>query len=136
MGQFFIHRPVFAWVLAIVTMLAGVYSLIGLPVSQYPDIAPTTVRISASYSGATAEAVQNSVTTPIEDALTGIDGLLYFESSSSQGRSSLTLTFDDSVKPTDALNDVQSKVRSVESRLPSAVQADGISVSRSTSDRM
>lgn len=133
MGQFFIHRPVFAWVLAIVTMLAGVYALLGLPVSQYPDIAPTTIRISASYSGATAEAVQNSVTTPIEDTLTGIDGLLYFESSSSQGRSSLTLTFDDSIDPTDALNDVQSKVRSVESRLPSAVQADGVSVSRSTS---
>ncbi|TKW68048.1 MAG: multidrug efflux RND transporter permease subunit [Paracoccus denitrificans] len=133
MGQFFIHRPVFAWVLAIVTMLAGIYSLLGLPVSQYPDIAPTTIRISASYSGATAEAVQNSVTTPIEDSLTGIDGLLYFESSSSQGRSSLTLTFDDSVDPTDALNDVQSKVRSVESRLPSPVQSDGVSVTRSTS---
>ncbi|MFV0293701.1 MAG: multidrug efflux RND transporter permease subunit [Paracoccus sp. (in: a-proteobacteria)] len=133
MGQFFIHRPVFAWVLAIVTMLAGIYSLLGLPVSQYPDLAPTTIRISASYSGATAEAVQNSVTTPIEDTLTGIDGLIYFESSSSQGRSSLELTFDDSVDPTDALNDVQSKVRSVESRLPSAVQSDGVSVSRSTS---
>ncbi|NHF72764.1 multidrug efflux RND transporter permease subunit [Paracoccus xiamenensis] len=133
MGQFFIHRPVFAWVLAIVTMLAGIYGLLGLPVSQYPDIAPTTVRIGASYSGATAEAVQNSVTTPIEDALTGIEGLLYFESSSSQGRSGITLTFDDSVEPTDALNDVQSKVRSVESRLPTPVQNDGVSVTRSTS---
>ena len=133
MGQFFIHRPVFAWVLAIVTMLAGVYGLLSLPVSQYPDIAPTTVRISASYSGATAEAVQNSVTTPIEDALTGIEGLLYFESSSSLGRSGITLTFDDSVDPTDALNDVQSKVRSVEARLPTPVQNDGVSVTRSTS---
>ncbi|WBU61718.1 multidrug efflux RND transporter permease subunit [Paracoccus albus] len=133
MGQFFIHRPVFAWVLAIVTMLAGIYSLLGLPVSQYPDIAPTTIRIGASYSGATAEAVQNSVTTPIEDSLTGVEGMIYFESSSSQGRSSLELTFDDSVDPTDALNDVQSKVRSVESRLPSAVQDNGVSVTRSTS---
>ncbi|WP_299363998.1 multidrug efflux RND transporter permease subunit [uncultured Paracoccus sp.] len=133
MAQFFIHRPVFAWVLAIVTMLVGVYALLGLPVSQYPDIAPTTIRISASYSGATAEAVQNSVTTPIEDSLTGIDGLLYFESNSSQGRSSLTLTFDDSVDPTDALNDVQSRVRSVESRLPSPAQTAGVSVSRSSS---
>ena len=133
MAQFFIHRPVFAWVLAIVTMLAGVFSLIGLPVSQYPDIAPTTVRISASYPGATAGAVQNSVTTPIEDSLNGIDGLIYFESNSSQGRSSLTLTFDDSVEPTDALNDVQSRVRSVESRLPTPVQSNGVSVSRSTS---
>ena len=133
MGQFFIHRPVFAWVLAIVTMLAGVYGLFGLPVSQYPDIAPTTIRISADYSGATAEAVQNSVTTPIEDALTGVEGMIYFESSSSQGRSSLELTFDDSVDPTDALNDVQTKVRSVESRLPSVVQSDGVTVRRTTS---
>ena len=133
MAQFFIHRPVFAWVLAIVTMLAGLWGVLQLPVSQYPDIAPTTIRITASYAGATAEAVQNSVTTPIEDTLTGLEGLIYFESSSSQGRSSLTLTFDDSVKPTDALNDVQSKVRSVESRLPSTVQSSGVSVSRSTS---
>ena len=64
MARFFIHRPVFAWVLAIVTMLAGVWALFTLPISQYPDIAPTTVRITANYSGATARAVQNSVTTP------------------------------------------------------------------------
>ncbi|HRO14909.1 MAG TPA: efflux RND transporter permease subunit [Paracoccus sp. (in: a-proteobacteria)] len=133
MALFFIHRPVFAWVLAIVTMLAGVYALLGLPVSQYPDIAPTTVRITASYSGATAETVQNSVTTPIEDVLTGLDGLIYFDSTSSTGRSSLTLTFDDSVDPNDALNNVQTRVRSVESRLPSAVQTSGVSVTRSTS---
>lgn len=133
MAQFFIHRPVFAWVLAIVTMLIGGFSLLSLPVSQYPDIAPTTVRISASYSGATARAVQNSVTTPIEDALTGLDGLLYTVSSSSTGRSSITLTFDDSVDPVDALNEVQSKVRSVEGRLPGPVQKDGVSVTRSSS---
>lgn len=133
MAQFFIHRPVFAWVLAIVTMLAGVWGVLQLPVSQYPDIAPTTIRISASYSGATAEAVQNAVTGQIEDALTGLDGLLYFESTSSQGRASLTLTFDDTVEPTNALNDVQSRVRSVESQLPTSVQNDGVSVTRSTS---
>ncbi|AUM74145.1 multidrug efflux RND transporter permease subunit [Paracoccus jeotgali] len=136
MGQFFIHRPVFAWVLAIVTMLAGVAGLLGLPVSQYPDIAPTTVRISASYPGATAEAVQNSVTTPIEDALTGIEGLVYYESNSFQGRSSLTLTFDERVEPNDALNDVQGKVRSIESRLPSVVQSNGVSISRSSSSML
>ena len=88
MALFFIHRPVFAWVLAIVTMLIGGWSVFTLPVEQYPDIAPTTIRITSSYSGATARAVQNSVTTPIEDALTGLDGLLYTESSSSTGRSS------------------------------------------------
>ncbi|AGT10314.1 efflux RND transporter permease subunit [Paracoccus aminophilus] len=133
MAQFFIHRPVFAWVLAIVTMLAGAFSIFTLPVSQYPDIAPTTVRITANYSGATAVAVQNSVTTPIEDALTGLDGLLYTVSSSSTGRATITLTFDDSVDPVDALNEVQSKVRSVESRLPTPVQTSGVSVTRSTS---
>ena len=95
MVQFFIHRPVFAWVLAIVVMLAGGYSLLGLPVSQYPDIAPTTIRISASYNGATAEAVQSSVTEVIEDGLTGIDGLLYTTASSRQGSASLTLIFDE-----------------------------------------
>ncbi|SMO70678.1 efflux RND transporter permease subunit [Paracoccus laeviglucosivorans] len=133
MARFFIHRPVFAWVLAIVTMLIGAFSLTTLPVSQYPDIAPTTIRIQASYSGATAQAVQNSVTTPIEDALTGLDGLLYTVSSASTGRSVITMTFDDSVDPVDALNEVQSKVRSVESRLPGPVQNDGVSVTRSSS---
>ncbi|MDF3604947.1 efflux RND transporter permease subunit [Paracoccus sp. DMF-8] len=132
MAQFFIHRPVFAWVLAIVTMLAGGFSILTLPVSQYPDIAPTTIRISANYSGATAQAVQNSVTKPIEDSLTGLDGLLYTVSSSATGRSTLTLTFDDSVTPVDALNEVQSKVRSVEGRLPSPVQTDGVRISRSS----
>ena len=133
MARFFIHRPVFAWVLAIVTMLIGGWSLLGLPVSQYPDIAPTTIRITANYSGATARAVQNSVTTPIEDALTGLDGLLYTVSNSSQGRATITMTFDDSVDPVDALNEVQSKVRSVEGRLPTPVQNDGVNVTRSSS---
>ncbi|MFH5775047.1 efflux RND transporter permease subunit [Paracoccus sp. NGMCC 1.201697] len=133
MARFFIHRPVFAWVLAIVTMLVGAWSLLGLPVSQYPDIAPTTIRITANYSGATARAVQNSVTTPIEDALTGLDGLLYTVSNSAQGRSTITMTFDDSVDPVDALNEVQSKVRSVEGRLPTPVQNDGVNVTRSSS---
>ncbi|MTH65321.1 efflux RND transporter permease subunit [Paracoccus shanxieyensis] len=133
MARFFIHRPVFAWVLAILTMLIGAFSLTTLPVSQYPDIAPTTIRIQANYSGATAQAVQNSVTTPIEDALTGLEGLLYTVSSASTGRSVITLTFDDSVDPVDALNEVQSKVRSVENRLPSPVQNDGVSVTRSSS---
>ena len=133
MPQFFIHRPVFAWVLAIVTLLAGVFSYTQLPVSQYPDIAPTTVRVSASYSGATATAVENSVTAVLEDAMTGLDGLLYMESSSREGSASISLTFDESVDPVDAQNEVQSKVSQVESRLPSAVSASGVSVSRSSS---
>jgi multidrug efflux pump len=133
MSLFFVHRPVFAWVLAIVTMLAGVYALTTLSVSQYPDIAPTTVRVSASYPGATATAVESSVTQVIEDELTGLDGLLYMVSASSEGSSSTTLTFDESVDPIDAQNEVQSKVQQVEARLPDAVRRNGVDVSRSTS---
>ncbi|MHC9235421.1 efflux RND transporter permease subunit [Pseudooceanicola sp. 502str34] len=133
MVNFFIHRPVFAWVLAIITMLAGAFSITQLPVSQYPDIAPTTVRISASYSGATAEAVQNSVTTVIEDSLTGIDGLLYMVSSSREGSSSITLTFDESIEPIDAQNDVRTRVSQIESQLPDTVIDAGVTVRRSTS---
>ncbi|MBY5974304.1 efflux RND transporter permease subunit [Ferrimonas balearica] len=133
MVNFFIHRPVFAWVLAIVTMLAGAFAFTRLPVSQYPEIAPTTVRISASYNGATADAVQNSVTTVIEDAMTALDGLLYMESSSREGSSSVTLTFDESVEPVDAQNEVQSRVSQVESQLPDRVQDSGVRVSRSSS---
>ena len=136
MARFFIHRPVFAWVLAIVTMLIGGWALFTLPVSQYPDIAPTTVRITANYTGATARAVQNSVTTPIEDTLTGLEGLLYTTSISSTGRSAIVLTFDDSVTPTDALNEVQSKVRSVEGRLPNPVQTSGVNISRTSTSTL
>ncbi|MBC7739074.1 MAG: efflux RND transporter permease subunit, partial [Candidatus Saccharibacteria bacterium] len=133
MARFFIHRPVFAWVLAIVVMLAGAYALLQLPVSQYPDIAPITIRVSASYAGATAEAVQTSVTEVIEEGLTGLDGLLYSVASSSQGRSSLTLTFDDSVDAVNAQTAVQSKVDQVAGRLPDAVQSSGVNVTRSSS---
>lgn len=133
MGLFFIRRPIFAWVLAIVTMLAGVWSYLALPVSQYPDIAPTTVRISATYSGATASAVENSVTRVIEDSLTGLEGMIYMTSQSSEGASSISLTFDESVDPVDAQNEVQTKVSQVEGQLPTSVQSSGVNVSRSTS---
>ncbi|MFT3973578.1 MAG: efflux RND transporter permease subunit [Amaricoccus sp.] len=133
MARFFIHRPVFAMVLAIVTVLAGAFAITQLAVSQYPDIAPTTVRVSATYPGATADAVQNSVTIVLEDALTGLDGLLYTESTSSEGKASITLTFDESTDPIEAQNQVQTKVRQVESRLPTSVQTKGVNVSHSTS---
>ncbi|MEB3420901.1 efflux RND transporter permease subunit [Salipiger marinus] len=133
MGHFFIGRPVFAWVLALLTMLGGAFAVLTLPVSQYPDIAPTSVRISASYPGATAEAVQNSVTREVEDAMTGLEGMLYMTSSSSQGSSSIEITFDESVDPIDAQNEVQSKVSQVEGRLPTSVQSQGVRVSRSSS---
>ncbi|MDS9470113.1 efflux RND transporter permease subunit [Paracoccus sp. MBLB3053] len=133
MARFFIHRPVFAWVLAIVTMLAGFFGLSSLPIAQYPDIAPTTVRISATYIGASPDIVENSVTSVIEDGMTGLDGLIYMTSTSSQGSSSISLTFDDSVDADIAQVQVQNKLQLVTSQLPDAVQSQGVSVTRSTS---
>ncbi len=133
MAHFFIHRPVFAWVLAILVMLAGYFGLSNLPISQYPDIAPTTVRISANYTGASATTVQNSVTSVIEDGLTGLDGLSYMTSTSSSGSSSISLVFDDSVDPDLAQVQVQNKLQLVQSGLPESVTSAGVSVTRSTS---
>ncbi|MEE3100502.1 MAG: efflux RND transporter permease subunit, partial [Pseudomonadota bacterium] len=133
LSTFFIHRPVFAWVLAIVTMLAGGFGLSSLPIAQYPEVAPTSVRISATYSGASAQTVENSVTIPIEDGLTGLDGLLYMTSNSSEGSASIQLTFDDGVDPDIAQVQVQNKLQLVQSTLPSSVQQRGVSVTRSTS---
>ena len=133
MGVFFISRPVFAWVLAIVTMLAGGFALTRLPVTQYPDIAPPTIRIGASYPGATAQAVQSSVTQVIEDGLTGIDGLLYMEASSRQGRGSITMTFSSDTDPVVAQSEVQTQIAQIERRLPNAVRQSGVTVTRSTS---
>ena len=132
-ASFFIGRPVFAIVLAIATLLAGVMGIRSLSISQYPDIAPITVRIGATYAGATAEAVENSVTTKIESAMTGLDGLLYMESSSSSGSASVSLTFDSGVNAELAQVEVQNKLSRVESQLPEAVQRQGVTVSRSPS---
>ncbi|MDR0702439.1 MAG: efflux RND transporter permease subunit, partial [Azoarcus sp.] len=92
MARFFIDRPIFAWVIAIIIMMAGLLSIFTLPVQQYPDIAPPTVVINADYPGASAKAVEESVTQIIEQKMTGIDGLLYMSSTSnSYGRASVTL---------------------------------------------
>jgi multidrug efflux pump len=133
LASFFIARPVFAIVLAIATLLAGGMGIYSLSISQYPDIAPVTVRVSASYSGATAEAVENSVTKKIESAMTGLDGLLYMESSSSTGSASIELTFASGTDPELAQVEVQNKLSRVESQLPDAVQDAGLRVNRSPS---
>jgi multidrug efflux pump len=132
MASFFINRPIFAWVIAIAIMLGGLLSISNLAISQYPEIAPPTVRISATYSGASADTVQNSVTTIIENAMTGLDGLTYMTSSSSTGSASVTLTFDSSVDPDMAQVQVQNKLQLVEAQLPDTVQTAGIRVSRSS----
>ncbi|WP_018633972.1 efflux RND transporter permease subunit [Neomegalonema perideroedes] len=131
-ASFFIARPIFAVVLAIATMLGGAAGLISLSISQYPDIAPTTIRVNATYAGATAEAVENSVTTVLESAMTGLEGLIYMESSSSSGSSSVSLTFDNSVDRDLAQVQVQNSVSRVLSRLPDSVQRLGVRVNRST----
>jgi multidrug efflux pump len=133
LASFFIARPIFATVLAIVTMLGGALGIYTLSISQYPEIAPVTIRIGASYSGASAEAVENSVTTTIESAMTGLDGLLYMESSSSTGSASVTLTFSNGTNPDNAQVQVQNKLSRIERQLPDAVQTAGLTVSRSPS---
>lgn len=133
MAKFFIRRPVFAWVIAIVIMLGGALAISTLSISQYPDIAPTTVRIAAAYNGASAETVEKSVTSIIEDGMTGLDDLTYMTSSSGTGSASVTLTFGNSVDPEIAQVQVQNKLQLVQSQLPDVVQQAGISVTRSTS---
>ncbi|MCY1665483.1 efflux RND transporter permease subunit [Rhizobium sp. SL86] len=133
MARFFIHRPIFAWVIAIIIMLGGALAITTLSIAQYPEIAPTTVRISASYTGASAETVEKSVTTIIEDGMTGLDDLTYMTSSSSTGSSTVTLTFGTSIDPDIAQVQVQNKLQLVQSQLPDVVQTAGIEVTRSTS---
>ena len=133
MARFFIHRPVFAWVIALVVMLVGALGLNSLAIEQYPQIAPTTVRITAAYTGASAEIVESSVTTVIEDAMTALDGLTYMTSSSTPGSASISLTFDDTVDADIAQVQVQNNLQLVTSQLPDVVQQQGVRVSRSTS---
>lgn len=132
---FFIYRPVFAWVVAILIMLPGALSLTLLPVEQYPDVAPTSVNISATYTGASAETLENSVTQVIEQQLTGLDHLLYFtSSSSSQGNVTVTVTFSQGTDPDTAQVQVQNKVQQALTRLPSEVQQPGVTVTKSQSN--
>jgi multidrug efflux pump len=134
MADFFIDRPIFAWVLAIVVMLAGLLGIYTLPIAQYPEIAPTTVRISATYPGASAETIENSVTKIIEQGMTGLENLDYMSaSSSSSGQASVQLTFASGVDADIAQVQVQNKLQLVQSQLPDAVVAQGITVTKSTS---
>ncbi|ARV72262.1 efflux RND transporter permease subunit [Vibrio campbellii] len=134
MARFFIDRPVFAWVLAILTMLAGVMSLFNLPVSQYPTISPTTISINARYPGASAKTVEDSVTQVIEQKMTGLDYLRYLNSSSDAfGNATITLTFDSEADPDIAQVQVQNKLQLAMTSLPMEVQSQGIIVNKSNS---
>ncbi|MFT4026314.1 MAG: multidrug efflux RND transporter permease subunit [Novosphingobium sp.] len=137
MSRIFIDRPIFAWVLAIIVMIAGIGGLLKLPIAQYPDIAPTSIFVRASYPGANAQTVENSVTQVIEQSLTGLDGLLYFSSSSSsRGQASVTAVFAKGVNPDIAQVQVQNQVQTVISRLPTPVQQQGVQVRKANADQL
>lgn len=134
MARFFIDRPIFAWVIAIIIMLAGVLSIMSLPVSQYPDIAPPSVSVSGSYPGASAETVENSVTQTIEQNMNGIDNLLYMSSNSdSAGNFQIQLTFKSGTDPDIAQVQVQNKLSLAEATLPNEVTQQGITVAKASS---
>jgi multidrug efflux pump len=133
MARFFIDRPIFAWVIAIVIMLAGALAIRALPIAQYPSIAPPSISISGSYPGASAKTVEDAVTQVIEQKMKGIDGLRYMSSSSdSAGGISITLTFKNGTNPDIAQVQVQNKLQLATPLLPAAVTQQGLVVSKAT----
>ncbi|MDD4463874.1 MAG: efflux RND transporter permease subunit, partial [Desulfobacterales bacterium] len=133
LSRFFLDRPVFAWVIAIVMMAAGALAIYNLPVSQYPPIAPPSIAITAFYPGASAETVENSVTQIIEQKMTGFDKLLYLSASSdSSGQSRIELTFAPGTDPDMAWSQVQNKLQLAMASLPEMVSRQGVKVSKST----
>ena len=126
MINFFISRPVFSWVLAIVAMLAGIMAIFVLPVQRYPSVAPPAVEIQASYPGASADTVSNTVVQVIEQEMTGLDNLLYMGSTAdSSGQATVTLTFAAGTDPDIAQVQVQNKLKLAEPRLPEVVRQQG-----------
>lgn len=134
MANFFIDRPIFAWVLAILICLTGALAISSLPVEQYPDLAPPNVRITASYPGASAQTLENTVTQVIEQNMTGLDNLMYMSSqSSATGQASITLNFRAGTDPDEAVQQVQNQLQSAMRKLPQTVQNQGVTV-RKTGD--
>lgn len=133
MAHYFIDRPIFAWVISIVIMGIGLLSIFTLPISQYPQIAPPSVRINAVYPGASADTVTNTVTQMIEQQMTGLDGLRYISSTStSSGTASITLTFETGTDPDIAQVQVQNKLAQATPLLPETVQRQGVVVQKAT----
>src|SRR5690625_3821159 len=133
MPHFFIDRPIFAWVVALGIALFGILSVTTMPVSQYPEVAPPAISITATYPGASAEDAASSVASVIENELNGAKGLLYYESvSDSYGSSQITATFAPGTDPDLAQVDVQSRISNITSNLPAAVMQQGLQVEQST----
>ena len=133
LSRFFLKRPVFAWVIAIILMVGGLLAIHNMPISQYPPIAPPSIAITAFYPGAAAETVENSVTQIIEQKMTGLDSMLYLASTSdSAGNSRVELTFAAGTDPDSAWSQVQNKLQLAMASLPTVVQQQGVQVSKST----
>src|ERR1700738_2439199 len=133
MSQFFIDRPIFAWVIAIVLMMAGALAVVTLPVAQYPSIAPPAVEITVTYPGASADTVQSTVVQVIEQQLSGLDHLLYFTSESDKdGTMTITLNFEQGTNPDIAQVQVQNKPQLATPLLPTEVQLQGLRVAKAT----
>jgi multidrug efflux pump len=131
MANFFIDRPIFAWVLAILMCLTGGLAIFSLPIEQYPDLAPPNVRITANYPGASAETLENTVTQVIEQNMTGIDNLMYMSSQSSNtGQATITLTFEAGTNPDEARQQVQNQLQTALRKLPQDVQSQGVTVNK------
>jgi multidrug efflux pump len=135
MSRLFIDRPIFAWVIAIIIMMIGIGGIFALPIAQYPDVAPTQINVRATYPGASAETLENSVTQVLERQLTGIDGLLYFQSSSTaRGQVNINATFDKAVDADIAQVQVNNRIQQALARLPQQVQQQGVTVTKSSPD--
>ena len=133
LAKFFLDRPVFAWVIAISIMLGGALAIYKLPISQYPPIAPPSISITATYPGASAETVENTVVQIIEQKMTGFDNVLYMSATSdSAGQAEITLTFTPGTDPDLAWSKVQNKLQLAMASLPEVVQTRGVKVSKST----
>lgn len=134
LSKFFIDRPIFATVLAIIMVLVGLVTVKTLPVAQYPDITPPTVMVSASYPGADAETVAKTVAEPIEEQVNGVEGMMYMSSNSGDGQYSLTVTFENGTDLDEAAVKVQNRISLAESQLPTVVKEQGVSVTSESSN--
>ncbi|EPC1320481.1 multidrug efflux RND transporter permease subunit CmeB, ciprofloxacin and florfenicol resistance type [Campylobacter jejuni] len=132
-SKFFIERPVFASVVAIIISLAGAIGLTNLPIEQYPSLTPPTVQVSATYTGADAQTIASTVATPIEDAINGVDNMIYMDSTSSPGQMKLTVYFNIGTDPDQAAIDVNNRISAATAKLPEAVKKLGVTVRKSSS---
>ncbi len=135
-SRFFINRPIFATVIAVLMVLAGAMTVFTLPIAQYPDITPPTVMVSASYPGADASTVARAIGVPIEEQVNGVDNMLYMSSTSSQGSYSLTITFANGTDVDQAAVDVQNRISMASGQLPAAVTQQGVSVRKQSSNEV